>query len=716
MPSRSVTASISALRLPVTSAAAAHLAMVPRRAGSRSPASNARIPRNSGTYQLTRGWRSCSASRANAAMVAVDRGDVADLEVGHDPEPVAEQLQHAVARGHRQLDDGVGVVAPRDAVRRPGERVVQRRERLSDQRRVADLLGELQRLRRPLAGDRHGFGRGGGDRQAGQQHRPQRGCVVRKEVEGVGDERGLFVTRDGDLPRHRTCAHPEHGSGQELRRGSIRPGQLRGIEEAGPSALQVAGEQERIALLDEQHGTAMRIRRPAAGGTREASGGFVVGEHPLGSARGLFPLHRRRLGMGRSGAARGDRRRPRGRRRPAQAVPRTTAATRRCRSARCARIDTVEDDVAHEIVTEPELRRRIVAGEEPARRRPCRGRQRRRTTATSLIRATTSAVNGFPATAAARRSATASSGRRASRRSITAATASGTAAGATSRRPECAISWPNSHTNRGLPALRSMIVLGRDRRDGPPDCGSQQLRRGGMRQARNGQRDTDPGELGDMLASELVGPVGADEQTRHVAQRRGHEATAPGSMPRRPTGDRRGRRRAVRSSNPPDDLCDGFGLGEARGRRRRRRLGGELAERLFGTGELAKDLHPQPQRRGALPLPRRRPRAARTPIAGQRDNLLGETGLADPGLAGQQQQPAARAIQISQVRSGHCELPLTAHQTACNRQRRKRHQPHATRPISAERRRLQQRVVFQGSGPTDTRNSGPGCACDNLGR
>ena len=61
----------------------------------------------------------------------------------------------------------------------------------------------------------------------------------------------------------------------------------------------------------------------------------------------------------------------------------------------------------------------------------------------------------MPATAAARSTATTSSLNRASRRSTTAATAVGTAAGATSSRPELPMSWPNSHTNNGFPPLRS---------------------------------------------------------------------------------------------------------------------------------------------------------------------------------------------------------------------------------------------------------------------
>ncbi len=72
----------------------------------------------------------------------MDRGQIADLEVGHDPEAVADQLENGIATLNCELHDGVGVFTPGHRVRRTPDGVVHRGQRLSDQRRIPDLLRE----------------------------------------------------------------------------------------------------------------------------------------------------------------------------------------------------------------------------------------------------------------------------------------------------------------------------------------------------------------------------------------------------------------------------------------------------------------------------------------------------------------------------------------------------------------------------------------------
>ena len=110
---------------------------------------------------------------------AVDRGQVADLEVGHDPEAVADQLEDRVAALHCELHDRVGVVTPGHRVRRAPEGVVHRGQRLSrsapGRRPVARGRGRRSPAAAPSTSSR---GVAAADREARQEHRPQLGGAV----------------------------------------------------------------------------------------------------------------------------------------------------------------------------------------------------------------------------------------------------------------------------------------------------------------------------------------------------------------------------------------------------------------------------------------------------------------------------------------------------------------------------------------------------------
>ncbi len=281
---------------------------------------------------------------------SVDGGHIADLEVGHDPEAVAEQLQDTVTALNRELDDRVGVVTPGHRVRRPGEGVIDRGQGLRDQRRVADLLREVEGVGRPLPRRRHRLRRGGRDRQARQQHRPQLGGADGQELECVGDERGVFVTRDRDLPGHRSRSHAQHRSGHGFRRVDA-PRQLRASKNRARAASRSPASSRHSP--SSTNSAARRIGsepapRPA---WREAPRGLVEGEHPPGPVRGLLPVRRRGLRVPEPGQLQmvGDDR--------VQATGSTarrssnTAAARRCSSARRAESMPLEDDVADQVVS-----------------------------------------------------------------------------------------------------------------------------------------------------------------------------------------------------------------------------------------------------------------------------------------------------------------------------------------------------------------------------
>ena len=149
---------------------------------------------------------------------AVDGGQVADLEVGHDPEAVARP-----ARGHGRRT----ATASSTIVSALSRRVIVCAGPAKASFTAASACAISAGSPTCCASSRASVARcravaivsgvAAADRQAGQQHRPQLGGVVGEELEGVGDERGLLVARDRDLPRHRSGADAEDRSGHGLR-------------------------------------------------------------------------------------------------------------------------------------------------------------------------------------------------------------------------------------------------------------------------------------------------------------------------------------------------------------------------------------------------------------------------------------------------------------------------------------------------------------------
>ncbi len=166
---------------------------------------------------------------------------------------------------------------------------------------------------------------------------------------------------------------------------------------------------------------------------------------------------------------------------------------------------------------------------------------------------------------------------------------------------------------------------------------------------------------------QLLGAVRADQQTARVRERPTRRSTGPGSTPSRPIGGRRAPRRAGRRGHAPDD--------RSRSPRtvrstppvtppvtRRRTGSASPPNRPAGEGSA-------PTATTAAPPPpaSRRPRGPVPPLTGESDDLLGQPGLTDPGLARQQQRRAPRGIQVGQSSRRHRQLRLAPEQSCGHR-------------------------------------------------
>ena len=136
--------------------------------------------------------------------------------------------------------------------------------------------------------------------------------------------------------------------------------------------LQLAGEQQRLALLDEQHGNTAAVLGAVARRPGEAQRGFVERQHPLGPTRRELPMGGGRFGVDRTGLFQmiGDH----GMERVVDREPLLEhRSDTEMQFGSTHRIDAIEDDIANEVVTEPVPIRGVVAGDQP------NGRRRRET-------------------------------------------------------------------------------------------------------------------------------------------------------------------------------------------------------------------------------------------------------------------------------------------------------------------------------------------------
>ena len=305
-----------------------------------SPASRARIPRNSGTYQLRSGWRSSSASAVNTAMsrsTAAKSPSSRSATTGSDGRAAPTPVRRPSPPARRS----VGVLAPRYRVRWARQRVVQRRERLRDQRRIAACCARA-RASSPAAGPRPSFGRGGRPTVVPAASTAAR-RVIGSEREGVREERGMFVARRSAPPtppdRCRSRARPGERLG-----APGHPGRIGGVGEPGPAR---PARRPGPAL-----GRGHKQRRPPSGSSRERARAKCAR-----LARRTAPPSANRPAASQCPPTRHMRRPARSRWAATtacsdgirgQPVPQSPAA-RRCRP-RAATVDGVDHDVADQVV------------------------------------------------------------------------------------------------------------------------------------------------------------------------------------------------------------------------------------------------------------------------------------------------------------------------------------------------------------------------------
>ena len=269
-------------------------------------------------------------------------------------------------------------------------------------------------------------------------------------------------------------------------------------------------------------------------------------------------------------------------------------------------------------------------------------------------------MNGFPATAPARSNATASSGSRANRRPITAATASGTAAGATSTRPDWAKSWPNSHTNNGFPALRSTIAPRATAETVDPTA---MVRSSAAASAdRGGTASVTPTRASSATCS-TDNSSDRYVPTNRQPTSRSRAATAVRTRSVAASAHWRSSRTttigpfivSARMTSATASVCANWAAGEAAG------------DSATNWARVSSD--PASWRRtcthghnGGAPSPCHAvaQAGAHPSLAAEPNDLLGEPGLADTGLARQQHQSAARPVQIRDVRGHDSELRVAS--------------------------------------------------------
>ena len=125
-----------------------------------------------------------------------------------------------------------------------------------------------------------------------------------------------------------------------------------------------------------------------------------------------------------------------------------------------------------------------------------------------------------------------------------------------------------------------------------------------------------------------------------------------------------------------------------------RELRGARAElRAQRSGSLvahvgAQRLHPRPVGGRAARLPAAPDEHARAARPRARDQLLGEPALADPGLAGEQEEPPAPGERVVEARAQLGELALAADERACARPLRGSARARRRRSSAASWRRI----------------------------
>ena len=357
------------------------------------------------------------------------------------------------------------------------------------------------------------------------------------------------------------------------------------------------------------------------------------------------------------------------------------------------RIDATEDDVTHEVVTEPEVRSVIDSSHE-ARRRPPLSRPSV-ASATPIRR---SERRSRPRTGSPRSLPPAGSPPRVPRavpvdaRSLRRRPRA-RPPGATSTRPDCAMSWPNSQTNSGLPALRSMTVP-----VAPAETWSPAADRNSSDAASSDRRGTasvTPTRASSATCSRASSSGRYVPTSRQPASR---TADATAHRTRIDAASAHWRSSSTTTSGPLDASprttaeiasdCAKHAAGEA---------AGDSASNWLSISSV-----PASWRRicthghnGGAPSPCHAVAhaAATPPLAAEGNDLLGQPGLADPRLAGQQERRAPRCVQVGQASRRHRQLRLTPQQRADTVQRTRSHHASTVGPADAARLRAPARAA-----------------------